>query len=208
MINSILVSDSNDNTLGDFFEKCKVKSEEILQSSQKEINLNVIPANAAFDMVLPMQLPNINADRFIFVSYTHGSETELLQNGVTPFISSSDNENHLKNAFAYCFACEAGTTLGKELCEKGTIAFIGYDKEVTVQVYFNAEESFIECATSGLTALVNGMSIKDVYSSMKEKYNDCIDEFYTKDFLTASLFMDNRDALVLHGNGELTIDDL
>jgi len=208
MINSIIVSDSNDEILGQFYEKCKLKSEHILKQSKKGIKTNIIPSNAAFDIVLPMQLPNINKDRFIFISYTHGSKTELLQSGSIPFISSSDNENQLKNAFAYCFACEAGNILGKGLCENGTLAFIGYNTNVTVQIYFGALDSFIECATSGLAALVSGMSFKDVYLSMKEKYNDCIDEFYKKDLLTASLFMDNRDALVLHGNGGLTIDDL
>ncbi len=207
MINAILVCDNNDSNLGDFFEKCKVETERLLASSDLEFNNIEISGNAAFEIAVPMNANSINSNPFLFLSYTHGSEDELLKNGNNPFISIDHNIDSLKNSFAYCYACKAGKNLGRELCANGSLCFIGYKENVTVQKYFGAEDAFIECAVCGIEALVEGNTTGQTLIMMKDKYTECIDDFYSKDMLTATLFMENRDALVLHGNTELTIDD-
>lgn len=42
---------------------------------------------------------------------------------------------------------------------------------------------------------------------MKNKYNYHIDDIYNKDALIASILLDNREALILHGNN-ISIKDL
>ncbi|HTO15635.1 MAG TPA: hypothetical protein VLZ83_07680 [Edaphocola sp.] len=207
MINALLVCDNNDSNLGDFFEKCKVETERLLASSDFKFNKIEISGNAAFEIAVPMNANSINSKPFLFVSYSHGSEDELLKNGNNPFISIAQNIDSLKNSFAYCYACKAGKNLGKELCANGSLCFIGYNENVTVQKYFGAENAFIECAVCGIEALAKGNTTGQVLIMMKNKYTECIDDFYSKDMLTATLFMENRDALVLHGNTELTIED-
>jgi len=208
MINTLLVYDNNDQSLGDFFEKCKVETEKLLDSSNFDFNCNDISGNATFEIAVPMNAKSINSNPFLFVSYTHGSENELLKNGNTPFLSTTYEVVALQNSIAYCYACKAGKNFGKEICENGALCFIGYKENITVQKYFGAEDAFIECAVCGIKTLIEGNTTGEVFSSMKEKYTECIDVFYLKDMITASLFMENRDALILHGDTELTINNL
>ncbi len=207
MTNALIVCDNNDSNLGIFFEKCKIKIERLLASLDFDFKSSVISGNAAFELAVPIMANTINSNPFLFVSYTHGSENELLQNGNIPFLSIDINMNSLKNSLAYCYACKAGKILGKELCVNDSLCFIGYKENVTVQMFFGAEDAFIECAVCGIEALVAGNTTGQALNIMKDKYTKCIDDFYSKDMLTATLFMENRDALVLHGNTELTIED-
>ncbi len=208
MINTLLVCDSNNATLGDFFEKCQTVTEQLLTSSDLEINCISISGNVAFNLAVPMNANSFNNNPFLFISYTHGSESELLQNGNTPFLSTTYETESLNNSIAYCYACKAGVEFGKAICETGALCFIGYKENATIQKFFGAEDSFIECATWGIKALIEGNTTGQALSEMKEKHTECIDEFYPKDMLTASIFMENRDALVIHGNSELTLNDM
>lgn len=207
MINSLLVCDNKDEDLGAFFEKCKTRTEEILNSSEQEINIDNISGNAAFEVLVPLKTASLNFAPYLFISFSHGSENELLQNGSKPFISLSDQENHLKNTLAYCYACDAGSKLGKSICDNDTLTFIGYNKKVTIQMLFHAEGAFVDCAVSGIKKFVEGGTTKDMLSYLKEKHNQYIDELYEINFPTAMVFMSNRDALVLYGNKKLTIKD-
>ena len=208
MINTLLVYDNNDQSLGEFFEKCNVETEMLLDSSDFNFNYSNISGNAAFEIAVPLKAKSINSNPFLFISYTHGSENELLKNGNTPFLSTTYEVDVLKNSIAYCYACKAGKNFGKDVCENGALCFIGYSESITVQKYFGAEDVFIDCAVCGIKALIEGNTTGEALLTMKNRYTECIDDFYIKDMLTALLFMENRDALVLHGNPELTINDL
>jgi len=207
MINSLLVCDTSDTHIGSFLEKCKIQTLEILNSVKNIFQIDEISGKIVFDIIVPLKAKSYNNSSFLFISYTHGSKTELLQNGITPFISDKIETACLKNSFSYCFACKAGSILGKTICNIGALSFIGYNKAINIQKYFGAEDYFIDCAVSGIKAFIEGKTTEDVLKYIKEKYNESIDEFYQKDMLTSSLFMDNRDALVLHGNKKLTIND-
>jgi hypothetical protein len=116
-------------------------------------------------------------------------------------------EKVLKNSLSYCFACYSGKELGHTLIDNGALAFVGYENEVTIQKFFGAMDSFVECATCGLKYFFSEMSLANSISLMKEKYTDCMDRFYSRDMIIASSFMENRDALVLLGKKDLTIKD-
>ena len=208
MINALVVCDDHDIEVGDFFNKCRTKTGKIFTTFKLQIEKTEVAGNMVFEMVVPMLANNINSKPFLFVSYSHGSENELLKNGTTPFISIDYEVKCLKNSVAFCYACKAGKNLGKELCKNGTLCFIGYDEDVTIQTYFGAEDSFIESATIGVKFFVEGYSTGQTLKLIKDIYTKFIDDFYLKDMLTATLFMHNRDALILHGNSELTINDL
>ena len=208
MINTLIVCDNNDVEVGDFFNRCKIKTEKKIATSKLQFEKNEVTRNAVFEMLVPMFANRINSKPFLFVSYSHGSENELLKNGTTPFISTDYEVKCLKNSIAFCYACKAGKNLGKELCKNDTLCFIGYDNDVIIQKYFGAENSFIECATIGIEYFIDGNSTGQTLKLIKDRYTKFIDDFYLKDMLTATLFMQNRDALILHGDSEVTINDL
>lgn len=205
MINTLLVCDNNDSVLGDFFGKCKVETEQLIASSGLEIQKIDISGNTAFDVAVPMAANSINSNPFLFVSYTHGSEDELLKSGTVSFLSTNSDGNVLKNSIAYCYACEAGKNFGKEICENGTLCFIGYKDIVAVQKFFGAEDAFIECAVCGIKVLLAGNTTGEAFTAIKEKHTEYIDDFYSRDMLTAMIFMQNRDALVMHGDPEQSL---
>lgn len=205
MINSLLVYDNQDEDLGSFFQKCGEEVSKVCELN-KNIEIQKISDGVVFSMLVPMRAGEINSKKFIFVSFTHGSETELLQNS-DPFVSINDDKNCLRNSFAYCFACSAGKSLGANLIKEDTLSFIGYKSEISIQTLFNREDLFVECAVAGINAFVKGKTVKESFDITVAKYNTNIDKIYTEDMPTASLLMENRDGLILHGNQNLCIDD-
>lgn len=204
MINTILTFDNNDLDLGEFFEKCATLTKE---SADANFNIVEINSQSLNELNFQLRAESVNRNAFLFISYTHGSESELLKSGITPFISETINVSCLKNSFTYCFACYAGKKLGQSLIDNGTVAFVGFTEELKIQQYFYAFESFIDCAISGIIFFFNGDNLARSVSKMKNKYTDCVDRFYIKDMLIASWFMEHRDALILLGNSDLTIAD-
>ena len=204
MINTILAYDEKDVILGEFFNLCAIKTKVAINDG---INLLEINSQSLNEVTIHLRTEALNSKPYLFITFTHGSESELLKNGSVPFLSTTINEKGLKNSLSYCFACHSGKELGHTLIENGSLAFVGYNKEVTVQKFFDALDSFVECATCGLKYFFNEMSLANSITLMKEKYTDCVDRFYSRDMIIASSFMENRDALILLGNKELTIND-
>lgn len=207
MINALNICDCNDDELGSFFRQCVDRTREIFNGSERDFNIDEVSGGTLFDIVVPIKARLYNEAPFFFTSYSHGSKTELLQNGNTPFISEEIANDCLRNSFSYCFACEAGAVLGNILCEQEALSFIGYNNVVKIQKYFGAELSFVDCAVSGIQRFVEGGTTGETLKSMKDKYTECMDEFYKIDMIVSTFFMDNRDALILHGNKDLTIND-
>ena len=206
MIKTLLVYDNKDANLGDFFEDCFSNSNTHLAACP-DIEIDSINSRALNELTILLKTSSLNNNPFLFISYSHGSENELLQNGYVPYVSETINHTCLKNSFSYCFACHTGKKLGKTLVDNGTKCFIGYNNEVYIQLFFNAKPHFVECATHGLKSFIEGKSIEKTIVDMKEKYTEKIDEFYIKDMLTASLFLHNRDSLVYYGNSSMVIED-
>ena len=202
MINTILTYDHLDNDLGSFFESCALKTK---GSTNSDFNILEINSQQLNELAFQFHTESVNKQSFLFISYTHGSETGLLKNGITPFISETINTRCLKNSFAYCFACHSGKILGSTLIKNGAIAFVGYNDKVTIQKFFDAFNSFVDCATSGIIYFISGMGLNESVAKMKEKYTDCIDRFYLKDMIIASFFMENRDAIVVLGDDKILI---
>ena len=204
MINTILTYDNQDDNLGDFFERCATTTKE---SSNPDFNIHEINSQALNELNILLRANQVNDMPFLFVSFTHGSENELLKGGKTPFISNTVNASCLKNSFAYCFACHAGKKLGHSIIENGATAFVGFKDELKIQKFFDAIDSFVDCSTSGIISFISGHNLIQAIEQMKEKYTDYIDQLYLKDMIIASWFMEHRDALVLLGKTDITISD-
>lgn len=205
MINTIIAYDNTDPDLGEFFEKCATKTKENTDSSFNIVEINSPSLN---ELNIQLKTDWVNDKAFLFISYSHGSETELLKNGITPFISDSISATCLKNSISYCFACNAGKKLGQSLIDNGAIAFIGFKEEVKIQKFFNAFNSFIDCATSGIIFFFKGDDLSNSIEKMKGKYTDYLDQFYLTDMITASWFMEQRDSLVLLGDKKIKLEAL
>lgn len=204
MINTLLVSDNGDDRLGDFFGEC---AEQTKSTTNDSFNLVEINSRNLNSFSFQLQAESFNPGTFLFISYTHGTDTELLANGSTPFISDTLNVESLKNCFAYCFACYAGNKLGQALIDNKALAFVGFKSELKIQRFFNALDSFIECATSGIGYFILGDNLEVSINKMKLKYTECVDQYYLRDIVVASWFMEHRDSLLILGDSMIQIDD-
>lgn len=200
MIDLILAFDNEDSELGVFFSRC---AEIVSDSMTHDWSCISIPSNSLNEIHLEIRVHQFKGN-FIFASFTHGSDSSLLSSGKS-FIKSSFPRNYLANSFSYCFACHSGKNLGPSLVKNGTLSFIGYSDQVTFVVGYI--EVFASCAVDGLISFKNGATISESLSHKKQKYTDTIDYLYSIDFLAASVLMENRDCLVLHGNGGLSNAD-
>lgn len=205
MINTLIISDNRDARLGDFFERCAEQTKAVTNDSFNIVEINSINLNS---LSLQIQAESFNSNAFLFISFTHGTDTELLANGSTPFISDTLNVECLKNCFAYCFACNAGNKLGQALIDNEALAFVGFKSELKIQRHFGAFKSFIDCATSGIRYFILGDNLEISTNKMKLKYTDCVDQYYPKDLIIASWFMEHRDSLVILGKSDIKIGDI
>ncbi len=203
MINTLLVFDENDKDLGNFFSMCKEDLDEFFDKN--EIFPEIIDKISNFEIMLPFKINNFKSEKFVFAAFTHGDKSNLLQSGTNSFVSVSQNLEIFNDSFFYTFACETGKILGQELIKHGCICFIGYDKKTHIWNTF--QRPFIDTAVYGLKLFFEGEYTKTIFLKMKERYNEEIDKMYQKDYVIASILMDNRDALVLYGKN-INIDEM
>ncbi len=211
MTDIVLVFDDNDIDtdevagLGYFFKACASDIKTHFKSSLH--NLIEIHGNNLNSQYVNQVLESLSSKKFIFLAYSHGSESALLYDNQTKEYVSISNSIEFLNTFVYTWSCSTGKELGKELIDNGALAFIGYDN----LTYAGTGETdlFVETANWGIKQFVLGSQVKTVFYSMRDKYSEVIDFLQTEknDFFVASFFRKNRDALVLHGNN-ITISDL
>jgi hypothetical protein len=203
MVSNIVAFDNEDTKLGEFFCLCaNMVAKEIKNVGAGLWEHFEMNSRSLNEVHLQMRAEQIN-HAYVFSSFTHGSSTALYC-GNMPFIQSSASVNLLANTFSYCFACYSGQTLGPYLVENGTLCFLGYTKAAAIVT--THQEVFANCAVDGLLAFYNGATTSECFQSKRLKYNSEIDDLYQKNYFVASVLMDNRDCLVLHGNGELKVD--
>jgi len=195
MINTLLVFDEKDKDLGGFFTMCKEDLDAFFDG--KEIFPEIVDKNSIFEIVLPLKINKFNFKKFVFAAFTHGDNSNLLQSGTNSYISASSSLEIFRNSFFYTFACEAGEILGKALIENGCQCFIGYNKKTHIWNTF--QRPFVDTAIYGLKLFYEGENTKSIFLKMKIFYNEEIDKIYETDLISASILMDNRDALVMYG---------
>ena len=200
MTDLIVAFDNEDTELGVFFSRC---AELVVDTLNETWNCISIDSRSLNQVNLEIRTEQFQGN-FVFASFTHGSESSLVASGGI-FLQSPVKRNYLANSFSYCFACHSGRLLGRELVENGTHSFIGYSGEASIVTTYI--DLFAGCAIEGLLRFHNGSTILEAYNLKKEKYNEEIDGLYEDNFFVASILMDNRDCLILHGNEELVSRD-
>jgi hypothetical protein len=203
MINTVLLYDNKDTTLGTFFNLCankfmythnavckqNVSAEHNTENSKKETIESV--------------LSYYNISRFLFVSFLHGNEDAMYISNEE--IISADNAYLFANAFCYTFSCYCGKNLAHRLLENGTCVFWGYnDKAYSIYDY---EDDFAELAISGLSHFLKNETIDNAFNKAKENYTKKIDALYQENFFLAATLLHNKESMVVYGNKNMTVSD-
>ena len=203
MINTVLLYDNQDSTLGTFFTLCANK---FLQLHNITYNKSVSSEHKTDNgdkNSVETALSIYNNSNFLFVSFLHGNEdTMFISNDK---IVSSYNAYFFSNAFCYTFSCHCGKNLANVLLQNNACVFWGYiDKAYSITDY---EEEFADLAISGLKHFFENKTIEESYNAVIEEYTKKIDDLYQTDFFTAAYLLHNRDSMIVLGNKNLTVSD-
>lgn len=203
MINALIVCDSEDEKLGDFFCLCK---DHTIYLSQKLMPAPNIRETHNIDVdTISNYVSDINLSNFLFFGFVHGSRESMCINGGVEFLNVTTNHYLLSNAFVYAFSCYNGCELADTLLNYNAHIYWGYSDKAWVCHDFI--EDFKECALSGYSHFIEGCTIAESEIKMIADMNTKIDELYSISMFAAATLMKNRDAMIVKGRKELTIED-
>lgn len=203
MTNAVVVYDDNDLELGDFFSSCADSLDGLFENAN--INSIKLDSNDVNASNLCSYISPVNERNFFFLGFVHGTPESMLIGGTEHFVSLTNNYYLFSNAFIYAFSCYNGTELADTLLANSALVFWGYSNKAWV--IYDYIDKFKECALAGYKYFLEGSTIEEAYHLMIMDINEQIDTLYIENFLAASMFMRNRDALIVKGNLELTIAD-
>lgn len=200
MISTILAIDDRDNVLGNFYTECLADLEGF---ENDKCSIKPIKSNALNDLAISISVPENG--KFIFLAYSHGSDSELLAGGVTPYISGTLNITLFKKSFFYTCSCSTGKRLGQLLIDNECFSYIGYKEKFEIWDYNRSP--FVECANYGYKLFVQGNNVESIVEQMKAKYDEHISN-YNNDFFGSAYLLANRNALLALGDLSHNINNL
>lgn len=194
---NLVVSDTFDADLGDFFNKCLSSFLDVSESSVDVFSgksVNAVSLESAF------------ADRIncydLAAFYCHGnskaffgSDAEVLLNIYTLHI-----EKAFRGSIVYAMSCSTGKKLGLELIDLGCKAFIGFrDKFDIISTY---EEQMSEILNCGVVMLLSGRNAQASFQEVRRRFKNFGKSL---DFFGESTINDNVDNMILLGDESATI---
>lgn len=150
------------------------------------------------------KLSVFNSNGFLCFWYGHGSEDTFNMNG-EKIVSTTENHYIFSNALIYTFSCLNGNNLADVLIENNAKAFVGYTSNANCP--YGIDDVTCNIAMSFVTSFLGGKSICSAVDDLRAAYEDAIFNDELEPF-QRSRFQENRDGIVLKGNGALTINDL
>ena len=124
-------------------------------------------------------------------------------------IVSVDTDNSLfSGKLLYAVSCSCGKELKDSLVADGLRSFWGYDNEL--KVWYGYPQYALSCM-AGMKSLMDGKTVKEARAAMIAQFNNGIAELetqYPDNPILAADLLDDREALVVYGEDDLTLADL
>ncbi|MCX6113234.1 MAG: hypothetical protein NTY22_08165 [Proteobacteria bacterium] len=159
------------------------------------------------------ELENDHLNNGLFLFYGHGSDDRFIQRSelkdgehTLKWFIDTQNVKLLKNKIVFTTCCLSGLILRQACIDEGGLAFLGYQD---VFRFFSSpplSDNFGECVNSGIKALLGGQDIYQVEQTMRTKYLEYEQFYYTGvgyneyEFLSydiADTFRHNKENLVV-----------
>ncbi len=204
----IIADDSAECDIRDLCIMLKDNTIQLLQQYQTaqavDVNNAVLSSDAISKNNISEQLSQINNNHFLSFWFGHG-EKDKFKIANDAIVTTTVNYYVFSNALIYTFSCFNGQELADVLIANKAIAFVGYDKEA--QCPLGIDDITSEIAQTFIVSfMIEGKQVKEAVSDLKKAYDDAV---YNEkiDAFRRGYFQTNRDALVLKGDGDLTIND-
>lgn len=210
-LNSVILADDSVNC--NIRDLCIILKDKTLQTlhQYKESHPDIVSDNIVLfpnrvnKYNISESLSQINGNNFISFWYGHGKNCAFsLEND--DIITGSDNCYIFTNALVYTFSCSNGRELADVLIINGVKAFVGYTEKI--QCPLGMDDITSQLVNTFLVSFIQkGKKVKDAVQDLRTAYDKAVyDE--SLDVFTRGYYQTNRDALVLKGNGELTLEDM
>ena len=153
-------------------------------------------------------------DPILFFGVGHGTE-DVFTGFRGDIIFSTCNNEVLKNRIVFLISCLTGVKLGKDMVDKGAIAYLGFKKEYLVPIkvppkcrdpmrYDEYAKPVVEPIIKALSALLSGAPIKIVRRVLIDSYNQWIKKLSESNWSAAPYIIYaltwNRDAVIAYGD--------
>lgn len=209
-LNSVVIADvlTSCNIAG-LFELLKTTTKSLLDDYEKShadlcLHNNEINSESVTKVNLSDYLSTVNGDKFLCYWYGHGKEDALLIDN-EEIVTTTENYYLFSNALIYTFSCFNGKNLADVLIENKTITFVGYTAPANCP--YGLDEITCDIVMSFINSFLAGKTVDDSLTELKEAYGRAINDNSIEPFVRAR-FLENRDSLVVKGNGDITINDM
>lgn len=209
-LNAVVIADDVAENIGELCVMLKNSTNQMLEQFQQARNDGVEVDHFTYchDTInkhnLSEKVSPVNANSFLCCWYGHGSDTSFNMNGER-IVTSTDNHYVFSNAMIYTFSCMNGGTLADVLINNNVRAFVGYSGNANCP--YGIDNVTCDIAMSFVSSLLSGKNINNAVEDLKLSYEDAMFNEELEPF-QRSWFQENRDGLVIKGNGSLTINDL
>jgi hypothetical protein len=211
MLNIIIAYDNLDSSLGSYFTACKddmvgYLHEQIANGFPLQI-VEVIDSHNCHSAYIDLRLNEYQERPLLFIAYSHGLSHSLRCSG-NAYIHHTENVHLLFNSILYTNACSTSKELGVKFNNQNGVS-IGFDAEVIAFKQEGEMQISIYCDNCGLKYGISNQhsTFEEIYNAMKSYYTQKIDEWDEfGNFLSMSYLRETRDALTIHGNKEITMD--
>ena len=209
-LNAVVIADDVAENIGELCVMLKNSTNQMLEQFQQARNdgIEVDHFTYCHDTInkhnLSEKVSPVNANGFLCCWYGHGSDTSFNMNGER-IVTTTDNHYVFSNAVIYTFSCMNGGTLADVLIDNNVRAFVGYSGNANCP--YGIDDVTCGIVMSFVSSLLDGKTISNAVDDLKSSYENAIFDGDLEPF-QRSWFQENRDGIVIKGNGNLTIDDL
>lgn len=151
-------------------------------------------------------LQNLSVCQVCFIA-NHGDIKSIAGNNED--IVSVDTDNSLfSGKLLYAVSCSCAKELKDSLVADGLRSFWGYDNELKVWYGY---PQYAQGCMAGMMSLMDGKTVKEAKAAMLAQFNNGIEELetqYPDNPILAADLLDDREALVVYGEDDLTLADL
>jgi hypothetical protein len=208
-LNSVIFADNSASCdIADLFVMLKNSTEQLLEqfasSHEIEDTSNTYLSDSITKQTLSEKMALVNNDHFMCFWFGHGKKDSFMMDGAD-IVTTTENYYVFTNAVIYTFSCFNGNDLADAVITNNGKVFVGYTGYAHCP--YGIDDVTCSIAMSFVTSFLNGKSISNSVNDLRVAYEDAIFNDELEPF-QRSRFQENRDGIVLKGDGTLTINDL
>lgn len=172
--------------------------------SDVELNSNECLSSSVTKLNLSEHLARVNSKNFACFWYGHGKKRSFVI-GDEEIVTTTDNHYIFSNALIYTFSCLNGGELADILVQNQTKTFVGY--KGVANCPYGLDDITTEIVMSFIDSFLNGKTANEAKADLVAAYERSIFDG-SLDPLQRSRFQENRDNIVIKGDGNITVRDL